>query len=414
MPLNSSECSLTVLRVASECSVRLRNCGRSGRRDAGRTDGNPHHLKPHKRVAIDIKPEVGMQELVNGHRTQHIAGYHAEEDEHAPEKHLVVNRMLVPKPIAEHIARKGDDVSVRLGAVAEENDITHEDTEGMSTELEVAPPVAAPEEENHQNKQYTKLEETVVGKEELLETGGKEQTDEVCRAVVGLYHREPALIERYQSVEAHLESRHQEEQQAAEHSIAHVTPETGIAQQQTQLDAAVNLSAGGIHDEQHRPEELPALHESEGEEEDVAHHSVVLETEDALLQNQQQEEEYLQAMVEIVLGQRPDGKEEERVVGKIPDKRTQPPRGICHGSKEEIEVGSIEEIYLVLNHPLGSIYADAVEEIDGGIAVVVEVGAASAEGFKRCGSNGNEHAEDEDISRIGEKRGEGVDDFFHA
>lgn len=65
VPLNSSECSLTVLRVASECSVRLRNCGRSGRRDAGRTDGNPHHLKPHKRVAIDIKPEVGMQELMD-------------------------------------------------------------------------------------------------------------------------------------------------------------------------------------------------------------------------------------------------------------------------------------------------------------------------------------------------------------
>jgi hypothetical protein len=119
-------------------------------------------------------------------------------------------------------------------------------------------------------------------------------------------------------------------------------------------------------------------------------------------------------MVEILLGQSPNSKKEESIVGKIPDKRTQPPRRICHRSKEKIEVGSVKEKYLVGHHPLYRIGRDPIEEIDGGITIVVKVSATSAEGLKCCSRNGNEHTEDKYISRIREERGECVDDFFHA
>ena len=103
---------------------------------------------------------------------------------------------------------------------------------------------------------------------------------------MGLNHRQPALVERNQTVEAHLEGRHEEEHQAAGRSVAHVAPEARVAEQKAELDAAIDFGAGGIHDEQYGPEELAALHQSEGKEEDVAHHRVELEAEDALLQNQ--------------------------------------------------------------------------------------------------------------------------------
>ena len=65
-------------------------------------------------------------------------------------------------------------------------------------------------------------------------------------------------------------------------------------------------------------------------------------------------------------------------------------------------------------HPVEGVDADAVEEIDGGIAVVVVVGAATPEGFQSRSRDGNQHAKDEYVSRIGEEGDERLSYFFHA
>ena len=84
-------------------------------------------------------------------RTEHIGGEDAEVHYEQPEKCPVVPSALVLQPERHRIEREGDDIGVRLRAVAEENHKTRQGSQGTHSELEVAPAFVAPEEgDGHQ------------------------------------------------------------------------------------------------------------------------------------------------------------------------------------------------------------------------------------------------------------------------
>jgi len=54
-----------------------------------RFDGPPDETDPHERHAVDVEPEVQVEELIDGRRTDDVDGEDAEVDKDEPEQHPV-------------------------------------------------------------------------------------------------------------------------------------------------------------------------------------------------------------------------------------------------------------------------------------------------------------------------------------
>ena len=65
------------------------------------------------------------------------------------------------------------------------------------------------------------------------------------------------------------------------------------------------------------------------------------------------------------------------------------------------------------HHPFCRVNADAVKKVDSGIAIIIIVGAATPESLQGSCRDGDQHAKDEYVSRIGEEGDERLSYFFH-
>jgi hypothetical protein len=75
-----------------------------------------------------------------------------------------------------------------------------------------------------------------------------------------------------------------------------------VTEQQQQLNDTINLGSCGNHDEQYGPEPFSSFQQRKGKQETIGHHDIELEGEDALLQDEKQEKEYLYLIGIILLG----------------------------------------------------------------------------------------------------------------
>ena len=103
--------------------------------------------------------------------------------------------------IAHHISWHGNNISVCLRTIAEENHKTHHRGEDRSPEFYSVPSLVHDKEHSHEHCEYHDLHYPIVRQEQRFQTIGKEYAAKIGITMVLVYHGHPLLIGIDQSVE---------------------------------------------------------------------------------------------------------------------------------------------------------------------------------------------------------------------
>ncbi len=181
----------------------------------------------------------------------------------------------------------------------------------------------------------------------------------------------------------------------------------GVAEQQPQLEDAVNLRESRNHDQQHGPETLVAFQQRVGEQEHVAHGDVVLERQLRAGQNQEREEERFALLLAGELsGQGEDRRKPQREVEDIPHESGPQPCGqVGERCEEDVEQGPVEKVVQMGCglRPVFAVGSDVLPEELRGFGEDHEVPVASAGDLREGEGQDEQHPEDIEVPRVEEK-----------
>ena len=239
-----------------------------------------------------------------------------------PEDEPVKPFLVFRNPERHAIASERNDVGVCLWAVAEQDDEPRKHTKTIHSEVEILPPLVVGKEAYAKQGEDSKLYQTVVRQEKLLQSSGKQQSYVVAVAMVACYHLYHFVIcgERIVVIEVYHGGKQKD--YSEEGCVGKVPPCLGVAEEQSKFRSAINLCAGRKHDEKDSPHALAPFEERIGKDEYICHHSIVLVAEDGLQKNWQQEPEYSHLVLVELLRESPDGEEEENEVADVPHVRS--------------------------------------------------------------------------------------------